>query len=192
MSFAYGSAQSGTPLLWTCSARSGGRRSVHPLPRMLLHSPATHPADAENDQPQDRSTSRVSHQRGCRSGQGYGPGATDDRDVRRYPGGAWLATVGACVAALVKRLWPQASGSHLWADKAAATGSIALTMRAFGRAVSRDGVTLVDFWATWCGLVTRSGRFVSGSSAGIDHRHERAQLAATCAHAADHRCGPVT
>lgn len=32
-----------------------------------------------------------------------------------------------------------------------ATGAIALTTRTFGRAVSRNGVTLVEFWAPWCG-----------------------------------------
>jgi thioredoxin 1 len=29
-------------------------------------------------------------------------------------------------------------------------GTIALTTRTLGRAVSRDGVTLVEFWAPWC------------------------------------------
>jgi hypothetical protein len=32
-------------------------------------------------------------------------------------------------------------------------GIITLTARTFGRAVSRGGVTLVDFWAPWCVLV---------------------------------------
>ena len=43
------------------------------------------------------------------------------------------------------------SGSHGWAGNAGATmGIVSLTSRTFGRAVSRDGVTLVEFWAPWC------------------------------------------
>src|SRR5262245_25817186 len=43
------------------------------------------------------------------------------------------------------------SGSHTWAGNAGATtGIITLTARTFGRAISRSGVTLVDFWAPWC------------------------------------------
>jgi len=44
------------------------------------------------------------------------------------------------------------SGSGTLAVSAgAATGTVALTTRTFGRAVSRDGATLADFWAPWCG-----------------------------------------
>jgi thioredoxin 1 len=38
----------------------------------------------------------------------------------------------------------------LTGDAGVAPGAIALTTRTFGRAVSRDGATLVEFWAPWC------------------------------------------